>query len=301
MELVVKLDFIIRFIQRDSRACKNKQPVIRSFYCFTGIKTDPPSPFFFNLYMNDLCSELLRKSSIIDSPVFSNTNIPCLLWADDLVLLSKTKNDLQEQIDILAGYFDNWKLKVNIEKSKVIIFNKRGRLIKDENISYKESIIESVKYYKYLGLLLDSKGKFNSTINDLAKKGLRASHSTYKLSTFNVISHDLLINTFDINMIKPILLFFSEMLGYMMKENSENETVLSKFCKHILGVHRNATNCAVLSELGVYLLKIDAQVSMINFFLYLRDNKSEILAELIPEMERIDSEWLAYTKAIINE
>ena len=28
--------------------------------------------------------------------------------------------------------------------------------------------------------------------------------------------------------------------------------------------------------------------------------KSEILAELIPEMERIDSEWLAYTKAIIN-
>ena len=40
---------------------------------------------------------------------------------------------------------------------------------------------------------------------------------------------------------------------------------------------------------------------MINFFLYLQDNKNEILAELIPEMERIDSEWLAYNKAIINE
>ena len=31
----------------------------------------------------------------------------------------------------------------------------------------------------------------------------------------------------------------------------------------------------------------------------MRDNKNEILAELIPEMERIDSEWLAYTKSII--
>ena len=83
---------------------------------------------------------------------------------------------------------------------------------------------------------------------------------------------------------KPILLFSSEMWGYMMKENSENEKVLLRFCKHILGV-----------------LKIDSQVSMINFFVYLRDNKNEILAKLIPEMERIDSEWLAYTKAITNE
>ena len=31
------------------------------------------------------------------------------------------------------------------------------------------------------------------------------------------------------------------------------------------------------------------------------DNKNEILAELIPEMKRIVCEWLAYTKALINE
>ena len=87
----------------------------------------------------------------------------------------------------------------------------------------------------------------------------------------------------------------------MIKENSKNEKVLLRFCKHILGVHRSATNCAVLSELEVYPLKSDSQVSMINFFLYLQDTKNEIPAELIPEMERIDSKWLAYNKAIINE
>ena len=100
--------------------------------------------------------------------------------------MSKTKKGLQKQIDIMEGYSDNWKLKVNIEKTKVIIFNKRGRLIKDENISCKGSIIESVKYYKYLGLLLDSNGKFYSIINDPAKKGLRVSHSIYKLLTLPV-------------------------------------------------------------------------------------------------------------------
>ena len=40
---------------------------------------------------------------------------------------------------------------------------------------------------------------------------------------------------------------------------------------------------------------------MINFFLYLRDNKNEILAELMPEMERINTEWLAHIKSIVNE
>ena len=96
------------------------------FIVSLGLKQeDPSSPFFFNLYMNDLCPELLQKSSIIDSPPFSNTNIFCLLWADDLVLMSKTDKGLQEQIDILVGYSYNWKLKLNIEKTKVIIFNKR--------------------------------------------------------------------------------------------------------------------------------------------------------------------------------
>ena len=50
-----------------------------------------------------------------------------------------------------------------------------------------------------------------------------------------------------------------------------------------------------------YPLKIDSQVFMINFFLYFRDNKNEILSELIPEMESTDSEWLAYTKSIRND
>ena len=70
-------------------------------------------------------------------------------------------------------------------------------------------------------------------------------------------------------MIKPIHLFSSEMWGYMMNGNSKNEKVILRFCNHILGVHRNATDCAVLSELGVYPMKIDSQVSMIRFFLYL--------------------------------
>ena len=53
----------------------------------TTIKKEPPVYIQDNIehliigdsIMNNLCSELLQMSSIIDSPAFSNINIPCLL------------------------------------------------------------------------------------------------------------------------------------------------------------------------------------------------------------------------------
>ena len=135
--------------------------------------------------------------------------MPCLFWADDLVLLSKTKDGLQKQLDILAKYSSDWKFKVNIDKTKSLIFNKSGRLIKTEKVYYKGYMIEPTKHYKYQGILLDSNEKFKSAMDDLARKGMRASHSIYKLSTSNSISHKTLIETFN-SLIKLIVLFSSE-------------------------------------------------------------------------------------------
>ena len=75
------------------------------------------------------------------------------------------------------------------------MFNNSGRLIKTEKVYYKGDMIEPSKHYKYLGILLDSNGKFKSAMDDLAKKGVRASHNIYKLSTCNLISHETLIET----------------------------------------------------------------------------------------------------------
>ena len=60
------------------------------------------------------------------------------------------------------------------------------------------------------------------------------------------------------SLVKPILLFFSEIWGHDSKEGSgEIEKTFSGFCKYILGVHRNTTNLAIYGELGVYSLNID--------------------------------------------
>ena len=87
------------------------------------------SPNIFKKCLNDL--NISIESSGIGATLL-NKNIGCLLYADDLVLISHSKNGWQKQLNILNEYCTEWCLSVNISKTKVIIFNKTGY------ISYRE-------------------------------------------------------------------------------------------------------------------------------------------------------------------
>ena len=45
-----------------------------------------------------------------------------LLYADDTVILAESIDDMQNQINYFYDFCMKWRLKVNIEKSKVLIF-----------------------------------------------------------------------------------------------------------------------------------------------------------------------------------
>jgi hypothetical protein len=64
-------------------------------------------------------------------------------YADDIVLLSESKSGLQSSLNILGIYCSNWKLQVNVEKSKVLIFNSNGKTHVNE-FSYNNNIIQTV-------------------------------------------------------------------------------------------------------------------------------------------------------------
>ena len=93
-----------------------------------GVKQrDLPSPLFFNIYMNDLCTELLKSSDNSNMIELRDCTVPCLFWADDLVLISKTKEGPQELPNIFDKYSSDWKMKVNIEKPRLSFsINKDG-------------------------------------------------------------------------------------------------------------------------------------------------------------------------------
>ena len=134
-------------------------------------QSDPPSPFFFNIYMDELCTNLLEIET--EAPIINDDKVPSLFWADDLLLISKSKQGLQKQIEIVDQYCFDWKLTLNVEKTKTVIFSKAAATFKNEQIQYRGKSIKIVKHFKYLGILLDSNGKFQTAINDLTKKLLK--------------------------------------------------------------------------------------------------------------------------------
>ena len=90
--------------------------------CYTGVKQGCMlSPTLFNLYLSDL-PEFLNSSSSTDILLDdSERPINCLLYADDLVIFSRSANGLQTLLNKLESYCEKTELSVNLDKTKVMI------------------------------------------------------------------------------------------------------------------------------------------------------------------------------------
>ena len=78
--------------------------------------------------MNDLEAELaVMGISDIDIGII---NLYLLLYAD-IILFGKTPEDLQSSLPALQECCKTWKLMVNTDKTKIMIFRKGGRLPKN--------------------------------------------------------------------------------------------------------------------------------------------------------------------------
>ena len=85
------------------------------------------SSMFYNLFVNDIFD--LFDNAKCDPVKLRNKLIHCLMYADDLLILSETKNGLTESLERLGNYAKNWKLKINAKKTNIIVFNKAGRIM----------------------------------------------------------------------------------------------------------------------------------------------------------------------------
>ena len=89
--------------------------------------------------------------------------------------MSTSKNGLQYCLDKLGFYCDKWNQQINIRKTKIVLFNRQGSLIKEHKFQFKENIIETVREYKYLGFVLSCSGSTTTGITNLmnhAKKSM---------------------------------------------------------------------------------------------------------------------------------
>ena len=110
----------------------------------------------------------------------NGTKINSLLYADDLIILSRSKLGLQNCLNALSSYCETWMLKINPKKTKIMIFQKRPRKSVDTTFKIGIEIIEIVQEYTYLGTRLTPTGNFTLAQEHLKEKALHYYYSSSK-------------------------------------------------------------------------------------------------------------------------
>lgn len=265
------------------------------------------SPTLFKLYLSDLnkCFE----SSECDPVIMGSVKIGCLMYADDVLLMSQGARGLQYSLNNLYKYCRMWQLEINTRKTKIMIFNSRKNL---HVFKIGDKFIQQTDRTCYLGFMLTPSGKFTATVKYLYDKACKAFFilkSKYKM--FPCLSIKTQVKLFD-TMIVPILLYGSEVWGaYLIKSHTVQnyiqdhknliEKLHTKFCKQTLGVHKRACNDAVRLELGRLPLFGNIICRVLKYYIGMEKHKDSSIAKIALNVHKnLKNSWFAFVKNVVE-
>ena len=230
----------------------------------------------FNLYIDDI-KDIFDESC---NPVeFHDGLLSHFLYADDLVLISHSREGLQNCLNKVHEFSAGKNLTISIKKSKCMIFNQTGRLEK-RIFTVNGRPLETVDSFCYLGFDVKCSGTVKhamNILNDKAKKALRPLMNAIVKFKIPAKTSIRLFHTY----ISPILLYNVENWSVLTDKKIQNYHVTSpyvdvstskidlvhrKFLKFILGVPKSCPNLAVYGDTGEIPLSFKGYRLTLNFW-----------------------------------
>ena len=305
---------IIYNMYQNIKSCISYNGAISDYFpCENGVRQgENLSPFLFSLFLNDLedflCQENITGLSSIRTEFENRLNtylkLFIILYADDTVIMAESANDLQLALDKFHDYCNTWKLKVNVQKTKIVIFSK-GRLQRNVQFIYDNTEVEIVKEFNYLGIYLSRTGSFRSGKKYIVQKATNAMYNVLRKGRKQNMSIECQLDLFS-KLVKPILLYGCEVWGF--ENNDILERVQLKFFKLLLGLKQTTPSSVIYGELGLYPLNVDIKVRMISYWAKIlmgNHNKLcyyvyKLMLNMAVENREI-SQWMNHLHNILNE
>ena len=204
------------------------------------------SPLLFSFYINDLAFEMEKLEEGID---VNGKNVCILMYADDIVLISKSETGLSKMIKCLHTWCIQWKLRVNTDKTKVMHFRPGPKTKRTKcSFMYGDCALDIVSSYTYLGLLFNELLDMSVTCKEVAKSANRAlglliakskMHGGMPFETFTKLYDSL---------VQPILDYSAGIWG--INSYSCINAVQRRAERYFLGVGKYTPNAALEGELG---------------------------------------------------
>jgi hypothetical protein len=142
--------------------------------------------------MDDTAKEINQRNKGIHIPN-TNTKVGCLLWIDDIVLMSTNKEELQEMLNITDDIANRYHIEYGEAKSKLMIIGekkKRNNKNKEQTLTNTTNKnaqtqnpsttlntlklgnmnLEKTETYKYLGEIMNERSTMEHQIQEIKRK-----------------------------------------------------------------------------------------------------------------------------------
>jgi len=246
---------------RTEAAVRVKNGLTRSFKITKGVRQGCVlSPILFNLYIADLDKYLAKRN--IGGIRVGNERIWSLAYADDIVLLAKNKTALQDMMDTLKKFLKDRKLELCIEKTKLIIFNSKGKN-KWERVKWRNKEIETVTKFKYLGFTFNRKCDYTDHIRDICRKGRIAANRVWGLGE-RICKNDFCRRWMLFKyLVMSVMAYGVEIWGW--EEKKDLKKVMLDYIRWIYKIDFCTPRYVITRELCIDKLKIGWGIRALNY------------------------------------
>ena len=232
----------------------------RYFDCPMGVKQgDCLSPTLFAIFINDLATEI--KNSNIGIILNESLTVNILLYADDIVLMAKNEEDLQNLLSLVELWCKKWRLEVNLTKTNIMHIRSKRKQQSKFMFLFDMNPVPYCTDYKYLGANLNEFLDYNFTASCLADAAGRALSSIItkmiKNGGFPYNVYSVLYET----CVTSISDYAAEVTGYSQYQPTLD--LHTRAIRAFLGLPKNSCSVGVLSEVDWLLPEYRTQLKMI--------------------------------------
>lgn len=193
---------------------------------------DSVSPFLFVMFVNNLLERLEKRNVLVK------------MFADDLVIASVKKDELQRALATLSIWSEDNGMKINAEKTKAVKFRKAGATGK-QKLYIQRKPIEFVPSFRYLGIVLQPALGFGEHVEQLLT---RTATTIACLGNLQKIPLALAMKIFDLKIMPMIRYGMSAISKRLAKTTMHNlDRCKSLYLKSIMGLSRHTSNTFVLA------------------------------------------------------
>ena len=196
-----------------------------------------------------------------------------LLYADDACILARSKEGLDEGMKYLYDYCRQWKMTLNVTKTKNIIFGWKSYISPPE-FKYNNETVEVVNMFCYLGVLLTHNLSWDAHVTMVCEKSLKACYMSAKYCYKYRLTVKTKCKLFEI-FIEPALRYGAELWGFSTVTTCES--VHLRFLKDLLCLKSMTRSEIVYAECKRIPLICLGYIKIILFWLKLVSNDNDML------------------------